>query len=58
MSTPGGVELHQPHRIPLQHRLVKVVVGELDHVLLTAAAAATAALEGSGGLLNTVHAGV
>lgn len=44
VSTPGGEELHHPHVITLQHHLVKVVVSELDHILLAAAAAL---LEGS-----------
>jgi len=44
VSTPGGEELHQPHPITLQHHLVKVVISELDHILLTAA---TILLEGS-----------
>lgn len=43
MSTPGSEELHHPHVVTLQDRLVKVVIGELDHILLTAAAAAAAA---------------
>ncbi len=38
VSTPGGEELHHPHVITLQHHLVKVVVGELNHILLTATA--------------------
>lgn len=45
MSTPGGKELHQPHVIALQHHLVKVVVCELDHIVLTATATATLLLE-------------
>lgn len=39
VSTPWCKELHHPHVVALQHHLVEVVVGELDHVLLSAAAA-------------------
>lgn len=55
VSTPGREELHHPHVITLQHHLVKVVISELDHILLAAAAAPTALLlGGSGALLNHV----
>lgn len=56
VSTPGGKELHHPHIITLQHHLVKVVIGELNHILLTATAASTTALLEDGWvLLNHVH---
>lgn len=44
VSTPGGEELHQPQIIAVQHHLIKVVISELNNVLLASATAvATAA---------------
>lgn len=56
VSTPGGEELHHPHFVTLQHHLVKVVISEHDHIILTAASAAAALLqEGSSVLLSHVR---
>lgn len=41
VSTPGGKELHQPHITAVQNHLVKVVICELHHILLTAATTTT-----------------
>lgn len=54
VSTPGGEELHHPHVVTLQHHLVKVVISEHDHIILTAAAAALLQ-EGSSVLLSHVR---
>lgn len=53
VSTPGSKELHQPHVIAPQHHLVKVVVSELDHVLLAVTVALL--LEKSWALLKSVR---
>lgn len=59
VSTPGGEKLHHPHIITLQHHLVKVVISELNHILLAATTAATTTLlEGSWVLLDHVQLSV
>lgn len=55
VSTPGGEELHHPHVVTLQHHLVKVVISEHDHIILTAAASAALLQEGSSVLLSHVR---
>lgn len=41
VSTPGGEELHQPHIVAVQHGTVKVIIGQLHHILLIASTAST-----------------
>lgn len=41
VSTPGGEELHQPDIVAVQHGTVKVIIGQLHHILLIASTAST-----------------
>lgn len=41
VSTPGGEELHHPDIITVQHGTVKVIIGQLHHILFIASTTST-----------------